>query len=427
MIVRHSLNIWDLIGQGKLDYFYRTGCQSYIGDTFQEAGEVPYDFWVYIPFAIWNLPLFIWEKLTGLTFEINYVALLWAKLGLMIPFLGCLYALGKIATVLGMDSYQKKWLWFLFSSSLYLINGLFGISQIDIVNTFFMLMGLCAYLRNKNKEFLLWMMLAVTWKVFALIVFIPIIVLREKRIFFIARDVAVSLILTLLSKVIFFYDKLGTPTTFDERRFLMFIFDRKIELSGVSISLFVLVYFLLLVWCWNARYDEENWASYVIWTMFAAYACFFLGSRTYPYWAVVFSPFVPLLMLLFPAKAKILLWMETVAAGAYFVKTCVCDYGWIYSAGKNIKWMLLGILNGREERGICIADFYKMLGKDGKEIVQTSLIAVVFGSVIAIAVLTYPSKFKKEGTILAVDKGSVWGRLAINLICVLLPLVLYLF
>lgn len=425
LIIRHSLNIWELIGQGKLDHFYRVGCQSYIGNSFQEAGEVPYDFWVYIPFAIWNLPVFIWEKMTGLTFELNYIALLWAKSGLMIPFFGCLYALGKISELLDMNPDQSKWLCYLFSSSLFLMNGLFGISQIDIVNTFFMLMGLYAYLRNREKEFLIWMMLAVTWKVFALIVFIPIIVLREKRIFHIIKEVAISLILTLLSKIIFFYDKLGTPTAFDERRFLMFIFDRKIELSGEEISLFVLAYFLLLVWCWNTRCKEEKRAYYVVWTMCAAYACFFLGAQTYPYWAVVFSPFIPLLIMMFPSKAKILLWMETIASAAYFVKTCVCDYGWIYSAQKSIKWMLLGIINGRAERGIDISEFYRLLGEDGKLIVQTSLVAIVFGSVIAVLALTYPKNLEKAECLMEMDKGSIWGRLIINLGCILLPMALY--
>ena len=96
MIVRHSLNIWYQIENGSILQFYQTGYQLPIGDLNQVVGEVPYDFGLYIPIAIWNFPIYIWEKISGVTFDGSFIALLWTRVGLLIPFAGFNGVLWKI-------------------------------------------------------------------------------------------------------------------------------------------------------------------------------------------------------------------------------------------------------------------------------------------------------------------------------------------
>ena len=74
LIARHAMNLWDVLGRGEPLTFYHTGTQLSIGQSVQHTGEVPYDIWVYLPFAVWDLPVYIWEKITGLTFETNALA-----------------------------------------------------------------------------------------------------------------------------------------------------------------------------------------------------------------------------------------------------------------------------------------------------------------------------------------------------------------
>jgi len=424
MIVRHAINIWYQLEDANLMHFYETGYQLPIGKLNQLSGEVPYDFGLYIPFALWNFPVYIWEKVSGLTFEGNLLALLWIRIGLMIPFAGCNWALWKIGSFLEKDETEKSCLCFLFSSSLFLINGLFCLGQIDIINTFFMLMGLLAYMKREKKKFILWFMLAITCKVFALMIFLPLLVLWEKRILHIIANLLQAMILTLGTKVIFFYDKMQTPTTFDERRFSRFLFDRQITFNNCSISFFVLFFSILLIWCWNEECCRERWVNKAVWTAFAGYACFFCGATTYPYWAVVFSPFIPLLILLYPEKGKLLLWLEMIAAVLYFLKG-VCDYGWVYTAETNMRWMLMGILNGREIRGVDFQQHFKNLDEYTQKTVQTVLLTGFWAVIAGVLANTYPNKLKKSENVMMIDRGSIWFRIIVNAGLALIPLVGY--
>lgn len=426
MIVRHSLNIWYQLENGSLLHFYETGYQLPIGDLNQLAGEVPYDFGLYVPFAIWNFPLFVWEKITGMTFESNYLALLWARIGLMIPFAGSNWALWRIGDFLGKDEAEKSGLCFLFSSSMFLLNGLFCLGQIDIINTFFMLMGILAYMRRDKKRFIAWFMIAITCKVFAIMIFLPLLILWEKRILYIIVNTLQALTITLVTKVIFFRDKLQTPTTFDERRFSQFLFDRQIEFGKGSISVFVLFFCVLLIWCWNQQYDKDKWVYYTIWTAFAGYVCFFCGAKTYPYWSVVLSPFIPLLILLYPEKGKILLWLEMIAAALYFLKG-VCDFGWIYTAETNMRWMLAGIINNREIRGIDFRQYFSELDAYKQGVIQSILLSGLWAATGGILTLTYPAKERKMEVLMKLDSGSIWFRLLMNAVLTLMPLLCYVF
>lgn len=180
LIVRHSLNLWRQLGQGRLLHFYRTATPLTVGALNPQTGEVPYDIWVYLLIAVWNLPVLLWEQLTGLTLDASVLAILWAKLGLLLPFAGCFWALCGIADTLGAPR-RAGWACFAFAGSLFALNGLFCIGQIDIISVFFTLMGLWAWLRRQRRGFLGWFCLAVTCKMFALFVFLPLLLLWEKR------------------------------------------------------------------------------------------------------------------------------------------------------------------------------------------------------------------------------------------------------
>ena len=426
MIVRHSLNLWDCLFSGNLLHFYQTACQRSIGALNPQSGEVPYDIWVYIPIAVWNLPIYIWEKATGITFEASFIALLWARLGNMLPFAASIWAVWKVTELLNRDSVSRLWACYFYAGSMLLLNGLFCLGQIDIYNAFFMLMGLAAYLKRERKKFLIWFALSITCKMFSLFVFLPLLLLMEKRILFMLRDGVAALSLSLLSKVIFFADKMKTPTQFDERRFLRMLFERRIDLSGITVSFLVLLFMALLIWCWYTELNDENFTHKTVWTAFAGYSCFFVGATTLPYWAVVFSPFIPVLMVLFPKRAKILLWLETAAGAAYFVMG-LCNYGYAYAASANLRWMLAGVLNDRELKGMDFSLLYDALSDAARQNIEALLTGVFIAAVAAVLVITRPGNRREAGEDkLMVDKGSIAMRLFANSCLTFLPLLVYL-
>ena len=345
LIVRHSLNLWQTIGRGEPFRFYQTATLLPVGQELGQTGEVPYDIWVYLLLAVWDLPVWLWEQLSGHTLETSFLALLWARLGLMLPFAGCFWALRGIAGALGRSPRQAEWACFGFASSLFLVNGLFCVGQIDIFSVFFALMGLRAYLRGSTRGFIGWYSLVVTFKVFGLFAFLPLLLLAEKRPLPLIGHALAACSLSLLSKLLFFRDKMATPTQFDERRFLRFLLAGRLEAGNHAYSVTVVLFGALLLLCWLARPAPAARPAWAVWAMLAGYACMFLGGTTYPYWAVVLAPCTGLLLLLRPARADGILLLDLAASAGYWVHSLM-QYAPVYGASSNLRWMLLGRLFG---------------------------------------------------------------------------------
>ena len=304
LIVRHSISFWDALRTGRLNQFYQLATALPIGQATGQTGEVPYDIWVYVLLAVWNLPVYLWELATGLTFETNLIAMVWVRLAGMLPFVGANWAILGIARQLGRPKEQGLWACWGFSTSLFLLNGLFCIGQIDIFNVFFTLMGLWAWLKKDERGFIGWFALAVTFKMFALMVFLPLLLLEEKRLWRIAGASAGACSLSVLSKLLFLRDKMNTPTQFDERRFIRFLFGRNLDLGGATISAFVFLFGATVLVCWLSRMDEQARPAWALWAVLAGYGSFFIGAAAYPYWAVVLAPCAALALLVWPGYAK---------------------------------------------------------------------------------------------------------------------------
>ena len=220
-------------------------------------------------------------------------------------------------------------------------------------------------------------------------------------------------------------DKMTTPTKFDERRFIRLLFEWKIELGGTAIALSVLLFLLLLIWCWQAEYVKEGEKERAIWIAFAGYGCFFAGAVTLPYWAVAFSPLPVLLILMNPVRGKVVLWLEMVAGVTYFI-IGLCRFGYAYAAAANIRWMLVGILNERTIKGIDFSQVYDSLSSGAQENVSALLTAVYMGTMFSILWITRPGRRRNAiEEIDVIDKGSMWVRFLANAGMTLLPLVAY--
>lgn len=59
LIVRHSISLWDALRTGRLNQFYQLATALPIGQATGQTGEVPYDIWVYLLLAVWNLPVYL--------------------------------------------------------------------------------------------------------------------------------------------------------------------------------------------------------------------------------------------------------------------------------------------------------------------------------------------------------------------------------
>ena len=419
LIARHAMNLWDVLGRGEPLTFYHTGTQISIGQSVQHTGEVPYDIWVYLPFAVWDLPVYIWEKITGLTFETNALALLWIRSCTLVPFAGALWALDGIGRDLGQGEERRGWAGFLFASSLFVFNGMFCVGQIDIFNTFFTLMGLRAYLARRHRAFVAWFALAVTFKTFGLFVFLPLVLLREKRVWAVARDVALACVLTAASKLLFLADKLQTPTGFDENRFLAGALSRALELGDTRLPLLALFVPALWVFCWLLPWQRGQDPRWAAWACLAGYASLFLSANVCPYWEVLLAPCAALLWLTGAGADGRLVALDTLCGAAFFGRS-VLNLARLYGTG-TIRWSVLGALVPREENTLL---------ERAVQAVRDPLLplaeAVCFVLLAAMTIRFLPLWAKETDGPQAACREWLWLRLAALAAFVLVPVAAYL-
>lgn len=288
-------------------------------------------------------------------------------------------------------------------------------------------MGLWAWLKKDERGFIGWFALAVTFKMFALMVFLPLLLLEEKRLWRIAGASAGACSLSLLSKLLFLRDKMNTPTQFDERRFIRFLFGRNLDLGGATISAFVLLFGATVLVCWLSRMDEQARPAWALWAMLAGYGSFFIGAAAYPYWAVVLAPCAALALLVWPGYAKQTVLLEAAAGAAYF-GCSVLTYTAVYSGEMNLRWMLAGRLKPWSREGDALVNLLGRLSEGALQNTDALLMAVLVLAVGGMLVLYAPwraSRPQREGS-LAVDGGTLWARFALSAAVALAPLLLYL-
>lgn len=423
LIVRHSLSLWRALGRGELFSFYQTATLLPVGETLPQTGEVPYDIWVYLLLAVWNLPVFLWELISGHTLETSLLALLWARLGLLLPYAGCFWALRGVADTLSCQPRQAEWACFGFAGSLFLINGLFCVGQIDIFSAFFVLMGFWAFVRQDTPKFIGWFALAVTFKMFALFAFLPLLLLAEKRPLRLVGHTLAACSLSLISKLLFFADKMATPTQFDERRFFRFLLAGRLDTEQHLFSVTAVLFGALLALCWLARPAPAARPCWAVFALLAGYSCLFLGGTSYPYWAVVLAPCIGLLLLVLPARANGVLLLELAASAGYWLHSLTL-YSHIYSGALSLRWALVGRLLGPRAEGSRLRRIWNLLSPGAQTNLQMLAGSALLVGFVGLLILAWPGRAQKAPAEPApVSRFLVWLRIAAAAAFALLPVV----
>lgn len=173
----HSFNFLDAVFSGRLRDFYTISIQHT-----STGHPAVYDVPLYAIFALWNLPTYAVYKITGFSYLNSTPAELWLKTMIVVAALASAKVLAEFARDLGVERPRTRWVAFFFLSSMSVFMPVFVVVQYDILLVLVMLLAMRAYARGSLRGFLGWFLLANTLKLFAIFLFIPLILLREKRI-----------------------------------------------------------------------------------------------------------------------------------------------------------------------------------------------------------------------------------------------------
>lgn len=339
-----GVRFWDILFSGQIRHFYT---QIFlIGDT----QYIPlYDFPMYIVFAVWNFPLWIVEKVSGIDIFHSVPCLMWMKSMLWLFLALFLKAFGLLAADVmqlsradddRLTSARQAQL--LFLTSVFFMTGLVVLGQYDIITMTFMMLGIRAYLKRDDRRFVLWFAIAAPFKYFSILAYIPLVLLREKRIRrILLRGVEV------VAPILFFWVTVpyGRPELVPGCTFsgsssgsnvakpvydALFV-TGTIGFGTLFVYIFLWVIFLILCYAWKEEASEKETGEAAVYVCFVAYMIQFTFGYSHPYWLILLVPFMVLLILQNDRLQYLNLLLETLLTAAMAFAQ-IFTYTWCFNS-----------------------------------------------------------------------------------------------
>ena len=359
-----GIKLWNALFEGRFPLYYY---ETYVGpenSVIEISMGGSYDFALYFIFALYNFPLWIWEKITGFSFLQFIVTREYIK-GIIWIFAGISsYLLYKIARLCGVDAEEAKWCPFLFMTSAVFFYAEVIMSGYDIISVAFTLLGIYAYMKKNNKGFVLSFAVAIAMKLFAIWIFIPLVLLREKRIWRILVYGIGSISAVVVPKIYFAFashqylmklavdrafqsggqaeadavaatisESAGYATNeilaqaesiindaiFPEGRFLEYTFVSTNALPLVFVGMFA-------IWLWCYLNKKEPGNRKIIYLCTIVMSIFILTVKIHPQWGIILVPYLALVIVFHPERMRDNLLLEGVFSIGYAINKAITYY-----------------------------------------------------------------------------------------------------
>lgn len=252
---------------------------------------------IYVIFAIWNLPL----DFMGLApnFEMQLPAwwvslplpvLFWNKFLLCIFFVATTSIVYRIANLIQdpESAHRVSWIFLTMPFSIFAV---FIMGQYDIIGLFFTMFGFWFLVRRKPLLFAIMFSFAISFKYFAIIIFIPLLLLLEKRIVFIVLYFAVAMIVTVIQFAIYSGSEVFLSSAFK-------LAAGKVSVnSDLPIKLIVTGVMYCMVCCFSyfkKNVLEDDFCFYAVVTPIISYCLMFSYVVWHPQWLIIIAPFIAL-------------------------------------------------------------------------------------------------------------------------------------
>lgn len=316
-------------------YVYRAVPNSMLPDGCIAAD---YDFVFYLFWAIFDFPLWIFEKMTGLSFVSYWITRLYAK-SIILIFLGWSSFVFKKIVERFTDDTMAAWSQYFYIISITVAHVIVVIGNYDIIAVTFILLGTYYYLCEDDRKFVMFFAIAATCKMFGLFVFIPLVLLRYKKIKDIITRGLLSISFIVIPKIVYlFYDKFvlsRNAVDFNNKNIRdsgNVVGNRIIAHSGMvdsklfsgdgaplslaNIPLFIVITLLLWWICWKK--DEATNKDCIVYSSMGLFV-FFLFCDTIPYWSILLLPYIVFFMMINHSRILENTFLESVMLLSYII------------------------------------------------------------------------------------------------------------
>ena len=315
-----DLNIWHLLfyfliliicflffNQGDLNHTVRSSyalLNGHILDFYDYnkaiVGENNYLPILYIIFAIWNIPIYclgLTSDLSNGPMFLNTVELVWSKLLLTLFFAGTIYVLNKCAELLSDNKPNKNSSIHsaLFATSPIAIFAVFIFSQYDIIGCFFTILALYFYLKKNLTAFAWLFSIAIGFKFFALVIYLPLLLFAEKRFQDLLKYLLIGTLITGIQFLIYWYSQafqIGIfAVPYAKTGGLNFL-DH--ALSNTN-TYYLLAYLFLCGYAYKSTCkNEDDFCKHAVFIPIVAYGLMFASVFWHPQWLIIVMPFFSL-------------------------------------------------------------------------------------------------------------------------------------
>lgn len=451
---RNSINFWYALFEGHPLSFY-SYARSIEGATPNRVVScgAAYDFTIYAFFALWNFPAWLYERISGNYAESCFVFLAWGKL--MLPVIAMVTARGmkKILEYILESGKDSAAMIYAYSFSGILITAAYFIGQYDIIGVMFAVYGVFYFLKKDYKRFYLYFAAAISCKYLALFLFVCLVLLYEKRILYIIRDVIIGCCLVIVEKLIFSfgrsYDSIHgavqqaassaqTDTSGEVVAVgllstrIQYLFHLKTFMGVDVMSVFMFLIGLIWVYCYLQKREETYQFYYkIIYIAFCVNTVFVIYTASTPYWAIVMVPWMILMIYCRVDNRKINILLETVGIGSFIIWHFAREPYFFVS--KNCEGMLMYYLLGRPyfyKNGLSSA--MSLLSEEGALLASpiNMLRSVFYACMLIMLIINFPAFNKGRTTFVGhQEEVGMRGLLAFRTVCIvgalLLPLAVY--
>lgn len=299
-------NIWD---------FY-SKCHEMSGDW--GANYLPSTF---LAFALWNIPLKLLSLLPRSWADWNLIFILWNKLlPVIIYFISGLILRRFGNEILRLGKKQSNLLCYMFLASPIAFFSQFIFCQYDIFTVFFMLLGIYAYFysfRDKkyNKFFIIFFSIATTFKYFAILIFLVLLLLRVKSVYKILINSLLVLFPTIFSCAIYLLmDYEAFKNGVVGFKVLGYVQNTGISIGFASLNLMPIIGLLILALAYFKKCEtEKEYLQYLL--FYCCGMCFAIfGFMTWhPQW-LMFAIIFWNISFVLNSNIYTFLWLDTIFA-----------------------------------------------------------------------------------------------------------------
>jgi Gpi18-like mannosyltransferase len=245
-------------------------------------------------------------------FELLPFELFWSKMALVLAFGLAIFAFHKLGNlVFGGDKFKTNLTTLVFATSPFAFFAVGIFNQYDVFGVLFTLLGLIALTKDRLVQFALFFGLAASFKYFALIIAIPLILLFipnwGKRI--------KSGLIILATPFLFAIPYLSSETF--REGVLRHATDRVSSGSFLSVVTFTFVFYLgINLWAWHIGSSKKDLRKAMVIITIATYALLFNSVSFHPQWLVIITPFLAL-ALGYIRHVQLFLVLEVLAFAAF--------------------------------------------------------------------------------------------------------------